>query len=306
MCMLCDMGLPGLSGADAGTNEEIVHATVNYTAPMSETPRYHANDHSRDVHLFDPREVAIENARGRADPPRLDREGFTLVDHPSEVKDFLDPEEVQRVYVPEVERLVCEVTGASAAVVVATPFVRFGERAALSGKLNNSVPARFIHIDYSDARAKHTAEQMLEKVSPRPGRLGRYAHYNIWRVLTPPPQDIPLAVCNARTVAARDLVPALAVFDLPGQPERTAESLVLRHSPLHRWFYYRNMTPQEALIFVTKESDPARAHHVPHTAFDDPGCPADVVPRASIEIRVVAYFDTEGRASRAPLGFLRC
>jgi hypothetical protein len=50
------------------------------------------------------------------------------------------------------------------------------------------------------------------------------------------------------------------------------------------------MTPSEALIFVTKESDPQRAHHVPHSAFDDSTCPASAGPRSSIEIRVAAYF----------------
>jgi hypothetical protein len=34
------------------------------------------------------------------------------------------------------------------------------------------------------------------------------AVYNVWRVLSPPPQDMPLAVCDARTVAREDLVAA--------------------------------------------------------------------------------------------------
>jgi hypothetical protein len=213
------------------------------------------------------------------------------VRHASNVVSFLDTDEVQRVYVPEVERLVCEVTGACAAVVVAAPFVRFAERSPLSGTLSNSIPARFVHIDYGDARARTTAEQFFARARGRPpARMGRFAHYNIWRVLTEPPQDVPLAVCSADTLAEGDLVPARAVFDFPGVPERTAESLVLRHSPAHRWCYFRDMTPSEALIFVTKESDPNRAHHVPHSAFDDPNCPPDAVPRSSIEIRVAAYF----------------
>jgi len=51
------------------------------------------------------------------------------------------------------------------------------------------------------------------------------------------------------------------------------------------------MTPDEALIFVTNESDPRRPHHVPHVAFDDPSCPATAVPRSSVEVRVAAYFE---------------
>ncbi len=271
---------------------DVVTATINYTGPMAEMPRYHAHDHSRDVHVLDPRKVTIENARGRTDAPSLDREGFTLVRHPSRVTSFLDEEQLKQVYTPEVERLICEVTGACAAAVVAAPFVRFAERSPLSGQLNNSMPARFVHIDYGDARARGIAEQFFAAARGKLPRLRRFAHYNVWRVLSQPPQDVPLAVCNARTVADADLVPACAVFDFPGVPQRTAESLVVRYNPEHRWCYFRDMRPDEALIFVTKESDPERAHQVPHTAFDDPTCPPGAVPRSSIEIRVVAYFDS--------------
>lgn len=95
---------------------------------------------------------------------------------------------------------------------------------------------------------------------------------------------------RADTLGPQDLVPALAVFDLAGVPERIAESLVVRYNPAHRWHYFRDMAPDEALIFVTKDSAPGRPHHVPHVAFDDPICPANAEPRSSIEIRVVAYF----------------
>jgi hypothetical protein len=268
-----------------------VQSLINYTAPMRETPRYHAMDHSRDVHRFDARTVDIHDERSSRDPPRLAREGFELVTHRSAVRDFLDSTELERIYFKESCELICAVTGARAASVVATPFVRFGERSQLSGKLKNSVPARFVHIDYSDARGKATAEQVFASLPGHRWNYGRFVHYNIWRVLTPPPQDIPLAVCDARSLQPGDLVPALAVFDFPGVPERTAESYVLRFNAAHRWHYFRDMTRDEALIFVTNESDRARPHHVPHTAFDDPTCPASAVPRSSIEIRVVAYYE---------------
>jgi len=277
--------------SDRSAAPSAVRAVINYTAPMSGPPRYHAMDHSRDVHVFDPRTVEIHESRGQLERPCLDREGFALIEHRTAVRDFLDAGELERTYYPEVCALLRAVTGARAVAIVSTPFVRFAERSPLCGKLRNSHPARFVHIDYSDARGAATARQMLASVADGPRELGRFAHYNVWRVLTPAPQDVPLAVCDARTLAPQDLVPAVAVFDFPGVPERTAESLVLRYSPLHRWHYYRDMSPAEALIFVTKESDPARPHHIAHTAFDDPTCPAGAAPRSSIEIRAVAYFD---------------
>jgi hypothetical protein len=50
------------------------------------------------------------------------------------------------------------------------------------------------------------------------------------------------------------------------------------------------MKANEALVFKTNDSDPARAHCVPHVAFDDPDCPDDALPRASIEMRATAYW----------------
>jgi hypothetical protein len=266
-----------------------VPARINYTGQMNEKPRYHAMDPSRDVLVLDPRTVQICEAQ--REQARLDREGFQVVPHSCSVRDFLDNEELERMYYPEVCNLIREVTGARAAAVAATPFVRFGERSSKSGHLRNSRPARFVHIDYGDARGKALAEKMFGTLADRSWHYGRFVHYNIWRVLTPPPQDVPLAVCDASSLVRADLIEALAVFDFAGVPERTADSYVVRYNPAHRWRYFRDMTPDEALIFVTNESDPARPHHVPHTAFDDPNCPATAVPRSSIEIRVVAYFE---------------
>jgi hypothetical protein len=50
------------------------------------------------------------------------------------------------------------------------------------------------------------------------------------------------------------------------------------------------MTREEALVFKTNDSDPRQPHHVPHTAFNDPTCPVGVAPRASIEMRAIAYW----------------
>ena len=286
-----DRGGAHAGGAAHTGGAVTVKGLINYTAHMAHPPRYHAMDATRNVHLFDPRTVTITEARSKSQRPTLDREGFQLVAHSSAVRNSLDSNELERVYYPEILALIREVTGARAVAVVSTPFVRFGERSGLSGELKNSRPARFVHIDYSDARGQATAAQVFTTVADNAWTYRRFVHYNVWRVLTPPPQDIPLAVCDARSLPREDLIPAVAVFDFPGVPERTAESLVVRYGAAHGWHYYRDMTPAEALIFVTNESDPTRPHHVPHTAFDDPSCPPTAVTRSSIEIRVVAYFE---------------
>lgn len=261
---------------------------MNYTAEMAVRPRYHANDSTRDVLELDPRRVRIEDARSRDAAPRLDREGIAIVPHSSGVRDFRDAAEVAARHPAEIEQLIQELSGADAVSVTGAGVLRFGERSPDSGRLNNSRPARFIHIDCSDATAAAFAERSRPKGITRPIR--RFAHYNVWRTFSPPPQDVPLALCDARTVERRDLVPADAVFDVKGQPEWSFEGLVIRFNPRHRWIYFSGMTRDEVIVFKTNDSSAGEPSQVPHSAFDDPSCPSGVPPRCSIEMRACAYW----------------
>jgi len=165
--------------------------------------------------------------------------------------------------------------------------LRFGERSPQSGAQDNSRPARFVHVDVSDT----TALQFYERSRPHNGRrIRRSAQYNVWRVLTPPPQDVPLAVCDARSVTPGELIAADALFDRDGAIAFSFEAWLLRHDPRQRWAYFSNMNPGEVLLFKTHDTDPAVAHCVPHGAFDAPECPAGVTPRASLEMRGIAYW----------------
>jgi hypothetical protein len=264
-----------------------VTGKIVYLGAMTERPRFHANDHSRDNLVLETHRVAIEDARSRVVPPSLDREGFTLVPHKSAIADFRDEDQVGRLAAGETIELLGELSGADAVVMLGVPLWRFGERAPLSGKLNNSLPARFTHIDASDARARLAAEQLKPKDR---APIRRYTQFNVWRAISPPPQDIPLGVCHAQSVAPADLVVGDAVFDYYDRPHWTSESTLVRANQAHRWSYFSNMTRDEALVFVCKDSEPGRAQNVPHCAFDDPSCPAGARPRASIEMRAIAFW----------------
>lgn len=254
---------------------------------MAVRPKFHANNNTLDVLNVVPRTVQIEDARWRATPPSLDVEGFRLYPHRSAVTDFRDPGEVERVHVEEIRELLLAVSGADHVLVRGPGILRFGERSRESGAHNNSRPARFVHVDVSDA----TADSFYARSRPQNGRgVRRSAQYNVWRVMSPPPQDVPLAVCDARTLAPEDLIPADAIFDHDGAVAFSFEALLIRHNPKQHWAFFSNMRPEEALIFKTHDSDPDRAHCVPHGAFDDPGCPANVPPRASIEMRGTAFW----------------
>jgi hypothetical protein len=119
----------------------------------------------------------------------------------------------------------------------------------------------------------------------------RLVGYNVWRVLSPPPQDVPLAVCDARTLARKDLVPAEGSYEECDPPWWNMECYLARYNPEHRWIYFRDMRPEEVLVFRTFDFGPGWRAGVAHSAFDDPTCPPGVPARTSIEARAIALFD---------------
>jgi hypothetical protein len=271
----------------------LLEAPVNYLGPMDERPKFHAQDHRRDNLRYDPHVVRIEDARRFAVPASLEREGLTLVRAATRVADFRDPEQVRQVYLPEVRRLVAEATGASRVEVLgAGGLVRYAERSPYFGTGMNTQPARFPHLDFTSSTAPGLVENVFgaERVPLKRGQ--RLVGYNIWRALSPAPQDVPLAVCDARTVSRTDLVPADGVYD-EGDPSTwwELEAYLLRYNPQHRWLYFRDMQPDEVLVFRAYDNAPSWRAAVPHTAFDDPSCPPDAVPRMSVEARAFAVFD---------------
>jgi len=268
-----------------------VRASINYLGAMAVRPAFHAHDFARDNLVLDAREVEIQNGRAAPRPATLAAEGFVLVPSPSKVVDYRDTAEIQRVYLPQMERLLLDLTGAKRALMFPGGVLRFGERSKDYRTTFNSRPARFTHVDYTRISAPSLLRSRLAAAGIHVLPRGRFAGYNIWRVLTPPPQDVPLGVCDARSVASGDLVPGDAVFDAPGAAEFSFEAYLVRHSAQHRWTYFPDMRPDEALVFKAYDTDPAAPQCVPHCAFTDPTCPPGVAPRASIEVRGFAFFD---------------
>jgi hypothetical protein len=264
-----------------------LYAELNYVAAMHERPQFHANDKSLDRVALDPRTVPIRDARSAREPPSLAREGLQLFACPTRVSEFRDAEELARVYPGEIREFMQELTGADAVVVTGPPILRFGERSREAGTRDNSRAARLVHIDVSE----RSAADFVSSAAPSAARaLRRTAQHNIWRTFSPPPQDVPLAVCDARTVAQDDLVVADANFDRGGIVVRSFEALLLRHNPAHRWLFFADMLRSEILVFKRHDTDREEPHHVPHSAFSDTRVSAQQTPRASVEMRTIAYW----------------
>lgn len=238
--------------------------------------------------------VPIADARNAATPSDIEREGFVLSDAPTAVRDFLDDAEVRAVYHREVAELALAVTGGTRAHVF-DHLVRRREadRAALSfgrraGDGRAAANGR-IHNDYTEESGRRRLALVLEdtKEATALAAVRRYCIVNVWRSIKGPVLDTPLAVCDARSVMAKDLVSAEVRY-----PRRTGEIYLATHSPSHRWSYFSAMDRHEALVFKQYDSQLSGvSRYTPHAAFDHPEAPADAPLRESIEARCLVVFE---------------
>lgn len=146
------------------------------------------------------------------------------------------------------------------------------------------------HIDITPKSAEAyvwiaMAWEGIQEIAP----YRRLAIIQTWNVLTPPPQDYPLAFCDPHSVAREDLF-HIDYFPPVGRVDIMAESHAVQYNPAHRWLYFSDMTTEEVILFKGYDSDEPLGRIVPpHTAFRDPRVSNLVPPRASIEARYLAF-----------------
>jgi hypothetical protein len=276
-----------MSAADTMAKPRTVEGLINYAVDSGSLNRFHAIDHSLDTFTHDAHKVIVTDARTLADAPTLEREGFMLANIPTKVLDFRDMAQVERILYPEVISFVHGLSDADETVLSGPPALRFGERAASEDRAAGAQVARLVHSDtYKSGTDNFTAQS-----NPHPDRkIKRTAHHNIWRTFSPPPQDLPLALCDFRSTDVADIIGAEAAFDNErGEVTFTFEAMLFAHNPAHRWFFWSNMIQDEALVFKRYDSDTSQPWYVPHTAFEDVSQP-NAIPRASIEMRTISYW----------------
>ena len=243
-----------------------MHADITYTKATGEklvNETFGPNNIRRRTSGTEERHrVEISNGR-EAQGLALETNGFVLVEHRTAMRDFFDAKELKQVYYPEVEALIKRISGASR-VIVFDHTLRSGSEAEREAKLIRDLMGE-------------EAEKLLQR---------RFAIIQMWRAIADPIRSNPLAMTDARSVAADDLLVAERRY-----PNRVGQTYRLKYNPAHRWFYFPEMRRDEAIVFKVFDSlKDGRARFTPHTSYDDPTTPAGAPPRQSIEARALAFF----------------
>lgn len=273
----------------AATNKMVgprdVTTSLNYLGEVNEPLFTYAYDsppgHPKTNVTMMPRPVVVHDARWLNPVPTLDREGFAFVRQRSRLENFYDEDQVRGVYYPECERLLSDLTGAPRVVV----FDHIVRNAARTNEKGIKMPATAVHNDYTASSGPQRLRDLLPKEAVELLR-NRFAIINVWRPLRGPVLDSPLGVCDARSIAPGDLVPNARLY-----PDRRGEIQAVKFNPAHRWYYFSEMQPEEALLLKCFDSaHDGRARFTAHSAFLDPTAPPDSPPRESIETRALVLF----------------
>jgi hypothetical protein len=279
-----------MNDSAAVADRDTVTAAITYAVPSGEKLVNESfgpnNIRRRTSGTYEQRPMAIRNARPLRSRLALDTEGFVLVDHPTRMNDFFDLSELKRVYYAEAIALVKEVSGA-ARVVLFDHTLRSGDEQEREERLVRE-PVLAAHNDYTEWSGPQRVRDLLPEEAETLLQR-RFAIIQVWRSIAHPIVRNPLAIADARSLAPEDLHVTERRY-----PDRVGQTYRLSYNPAHRWHYFPEMRRDEALVFKVFDSKKdGRARFVPHTSFENPLAPADALPRRSIEIRTLAFFDED-------------
>jgi hypothetical protein len=272
-----------------------VETTIDYLLPSSRiNRRFWAPGRELNTGVYAPYPVTVRNAR-LAGPFTLDAHGFCLGRHRTAITDWPSQYGPDSAYAGEVAEVAIRLSGADLVVPMGGMM-----RSAAQTSASVQPPAAEAHVDFTQACAGRIAERLYRKRRPHgPGYL-RFIAFSLWRALSEPPQDMPVALCEGRSVRdeegthntkvdVTEIPEGEALFAPIEGEEEMAAATIFHHSPAHRWWYYPDMEPEEVLFIKFYDSDHDKAWRCPHTAFRDTTRP-DAHPRRSMEFRGMAYF----------------
>jgi hypothetical protein len=272
-----------------------VNSSIDYLVPTSRiNRRFWAPGKEFNTGIYARHAVIVRNAR-LSGPFTLDEHGFRLGNHRTDITDWESNYGPNSPYAMQV----CEVANRLSGADFVVPM---GGMLRSSGQTSATVqpPAAEAHVDFTQRCAERIAGNLYKKANPAGPGYHRFIAFSLWRALSPPPQDMPLALCEGRSVRddegthntkvdVNEIPTGDALFAPIEGEENMAAATIFHHSPDHRWWYFPDMTPDEVIFIKFYDSDHRTAWRCPHTAFRDSSRP-DAQERRSIEYRGIAYF----------------
>jgi len=273
------------------------------------TRRYVSQGAEMNTGTYSDHQIIVRDGMPIREHFTLDTHGFMIGKSASAVSDFHDKAMVDALYEREVEAEIVRRTGADRCVArgwMIRTSADLSERAKQKAENYDhrggvQPPAGEAHVDLNTATARRMAADTYAKHFPDGPGYTRFLITSHWRTFSPPPQDVPLALCDGRTsFGGEEKSNTLFIVDefpqgpdlvkpVEGEGDMLAASIFSYH-PGHRWWYFANMQADDVLLFKFHDSNHAVTWRCPHSAFVDTSFP-DANIRESIECRSVAFWE---------------
>ncbi|KAG6857023.1 hypothetical protein H0H87_010696 [Tephrocybe sp. NHM501043] len=234
------------------------------------------------------KEIIIENLRGKEELVSLDKTGFQLVHHPAKHTEFTNDADIQREYYPESAELMKKITGASR-VVFFDHTIRRRRPGQIDDAPDKRQPVVQTHVDQTTKSSIARVHRHLPPDEVPELLKHRFQIINLWRPISNPAIDWPLALCDFNSVdVEKDTLPVALIY-----PDREGETYGITYNPNQKWKYFYGVTPEEAIFIKCFDSvqDGSVALFTPHTGFADPTTPEGTPFRESIELRALVFYD---------------
>lgn len=300
---------PLTPSADHSVKTSLTFTTPNSTNSAGEKWYININNTHDTNYSFEKIDTTIYDVRGQEHLTNVDTTGFQAFTSPSSVPSSLllsgDDAEIARVYYPEVEALIKKQTGASR-VVFFDHTVRKPRKTGNDGVTDptNRTPVQQTHVDQTPQSAHKRVDRHV--VPPVPYK--RFQLINVWRPIENIVYDYPLAVCDFNSVdVLNDLEPTTLIYP---SPNPNGETYAVKHNKNQVWWYWSEMTPSDVIMLkcydsasreltritrsgadVNKDEIRDVAGLTPHTAFFHAEGAKKDIPRKSIEVRALVFYD---------------
>jgi hypothetical protein len=236
----------------------------------------------------------------------MDRLGLSLAHCESKCEDFYDSAEVERVFYPEIEKLLLEFfPGATDALVYNHDVFDKdyqGDRTEDQDNKNPGVNANYanlVHNDLNDNSGRVRCRELLTKNLRNFGREQNYTEaeadakmsrrfmsINLAKPMETV-QQFPFVLCAWPSFAQQPYITNYRVYD-----DRVGETTRFTNRPEHEWYWVPQQKPTEVSMLKCYDSitDGSVSRYSFHTACVDPTVSEDASCRKNIVVRSYVFF----------------
>ena len=247
----------------------------------------------------DRQHVTISDGRTMAEHFSLDCQGFEFITPEFDLSTLtpllasLDQnvsaeprdEWIRQHFYPELETYLATRFGASR-VFTFDHTIRANTSSQAEKSTRRRAPVKTVHNDYTPFSAQRQLQQTLQEQGIDGEPFSRYQFINLWMPVLHKVEESPLGMIDLRTASADDFHYLRVIY-----PHRVGQISAISANPNHRWIWFSDMQPGEALLLRVFDSrHQGGITGVPHSAFDLPGQAAQR-QRTSLEIRTIALYE---------------